>query len=61
LLSTRFRAIVSQHVTVVAAYVPTDVFDASVKDTFHLLLFGCLKVVPLVNKMVLLGEVRAPC
>ncbi len=33
-----------------------DVFDAFVKDAFHLFLFGCLKAVPLVNKVVVLGD-----
>ncbi|CAM6020000.1 unnamed protein product [Sphagnum balticum] len=33
-----------------------DVSDTSVKDAFHLLLFGCLKVVPPVDKVVVLGD-----
>ncbi|CAK9861114.1 unnamed protein product [Sphagnum jensenii] len=45
-----------QHVSVVIAYSPTDLVDASVKDAFHMLLFGCLKVVPPVDKVVLLGD-----
>jgi hypothetical protein len=55
LLLARFRAIISQHVTVVVAYAPMDVSDASVKDAFHLLLFGCLKAVPFADKVVVLG------
>jgi hypothetical protein len=43
-------------VTVVVAYAPMNVFDASVKDAFHLFLFGCLKVVPPIDKVVLLGD-----
>jgi hypothetical protein len=46
LLSVRFKAVAGQHVSVVVAYSPTDLANASVKDAFHLLLFGCLKVVP---------------
>jgi hypothetical protein len=46
LLSIHFKAVVGQHVTVVVAYVPTDMFDTSVKDIFHLLLLGYLKSVP---------------
>jgi hypothetical protein len=41
-------------VTVVVAYGSTDVFNAYVKDAFHLLLFGCLKVVPPTDKVVVL-------
>jgi hypothetical protein len=40
----------------VVAYAPTNVFDTFVKDAFHLLLFSCLKVVPPINKVVLLGD-----
>ncbi|CAK9870856.1 unnamed protein product [Sphagnum jensenii] len=40
----------------VAAYEPIDVFDASVKDTFHLFMFSYLKVVPPTNKVVVLGD-----
>lgn len=56
LLSTHFKAVVGQHVIVVVAYVPTDVFDASVKDAFHAFLLGYLKVVHHVNKVVVLGD-----
>jgi hypothetical protein len=48
-----------QNVSVVVAYSPTDLADASVKDTFHLLLFDYLKVVPLADKVVLLGDFNA--
>jgi len=41
---------------VVVAYSPTELADAFVKDAFHLLLFGCLKAMPLANKVVLLGD-----
>ncbi len=41
---------------VVLAYAPIDVSDTSVKDAFHLLMFGCLKVVPPVDKVVVLGD-----
>jgi hypothetical protein len=41
---------------VVVAYAPTDVFDASIKDTFQSLLFGCLKVMAHVDKVVVLGD-----
>jgi hypothetical protein len=37
---------------VVVAYVS----GASIKDTFQSLLFGCLKVVPHVDKVVVLGD-----
>jgi hypothetical protein len=43
----------------VVAYVPMDVSDASIKDTFHLLLFGYLKVVAPINKVVVLGDFNA--
>jgi len=43
-------------VSVVVAYSPMDLAGASVKDAFHLLLFGYLKVVPPVDKVVLLGD-----
>jgi hypothetical protein len=56
LLLVCFKAVVGHDVTVVVAYAPTDVSDASVKGAFHLLLFGCLKVVPPVNKVVVLGD-----
>jgi hypothetical protein len=56
LLSAYFRANIGQHVTVVVAYAPTNVFDASVKNAFHLFMFGCLKVVPPANKVVVLGD-----
>jgi hypothetical protein len=36
-----------------------DVFDGSIKDAFHLLMFGCLKVMPLVDKVVVLSEFNA--
>jgi hypothetical protein len=51
LLSAHFKVVVGQHVTVVVAYAPIDVFD-----TFHLLLFSYLKVVPPTNKVVVLGD-----
>jgi hypothetical protein len=41
---------------VVVAYAPTNVFDASIKDTFHLLLFGSVKAMPHVDKVVVLGD-----
>jgi len=57
LLSVRFRVVTNQHVmVVVVAYAPMDVCDASIKDAFHLLLFGCLKVVPPIDKVVVLGD-----
>jgi hypothetical protein len=56
LLSACFRAVAGQHVTVVVAYVPMDMFDASIKYTFHLFVFGCLKAVPPVNEVVVLGD-----
>jgi hypothetical protein len=44
---------------VVVAYAPTDVSNASIKDTFQSLLFGYLKVVPHVDKVVVLGDFNA--
>jgi len=44
---------------VVVAYAPTDVSGTSIKDTFQSLLFGCLKVVPHVDKVVVLGDFNA--
>ncbi len=44
---------------VVVAYAPADVSNAFIKDTFLLLMFGCLKVVPLVDKVVVLGDFNA--
>jgi hypothetical protein len=46
-------------VTVVVAFAPMDVSDASIKDTFHLLLFGYLKVVPPIDKVVVLCDFNA--
>jgi hypothetical protein len=37
-------------------YVPMDVSDIFVRDVFHLLLFGCLKVVPPIDKVVVLDD-----
>jgi hypothetical protein len=46
--------VTNQHVMMVAvAYAPMDVCDASV---IHLLLFGYLKVVPPIDKVVVLGD-----
>jgi hypothetical protein len=59
LLSTRFKVVAGQHVTMAVAYVPTNVSDASINDAFHLLMFGCLKVVPPVDKVVVLGDFNA--
>jgi len=56
LLSTHFKAVIGQHVTMVVAYAPMDMSNASVKDAFHLLMFSCLKVVPRVDKVVVLGD-----
>lgn len=56
LLLARFRAVAGQHVTMVVAYVPTDVSDVFIKDAFHLLLFGCLKAVSPTDKVVVLGD-----
>jgi hypothetical protein len=56
LLSAHFRVVVSHHMILAVAYAPIDVSYAFVKDAFHLLVFGCLKVVPLVYKVVLLGD-----
>lgn len=50
--------VVGQHVTVVVAYGPIDVFDAYIKDAFHLLLFGCLKVMLPTDKVVVLGDFK---
>jgi hypothetical protein len=38
LLLVCFKAIAGQHVTMVVAYAPTDVSNASFKNAFHLLL-----------------------
>jgi hypothetical protein len=55
--SVHFRVVTSQHVmVVVVAYVPMDMCDASIKDAFHLFLFGCLKVMPPIDKVVVLGD-----
>jgi hypothetical protein len=44
---------------VAMAYMPIDVYNASIKNTFHLFLFGCLKVVPPTDKVVVLGDFNA--
>jgi hypothetical protein len=59
LLLAHFKAVIGQHVMVVVAYAPADVSNAFIKDTFLLLMFGCLKVVPLVDKVVVLGDFNA--
>jgi hypothetical protein len=56
LLLARFMVVVSQHLMMVLAYAPIDVYDTFVKDAFHLLMFGCLKIVPFVDKVVVLGD-----
>jgi len=56
LLSAYFKAITSQHVMVVVAYTPTNVFDIFVKDVFHLCMLGYLKTMPPTDKVVVLND-----